>query len=181
MLKNTSMKIVLCGYMGSGKSVIGRLLASDLEMKFVDLDAEIEASEQKKIPEIFSEKSEIFFRKKETEVLKTLLNSSENQIIALGGGTPCYGNNLEILKNDPEVLTIYLKVGFKNLVNRLFGERKQRPLIAHLDTKDILEDFVRKHLFERQYYYLQSDEIIETTEYSISECVAEIKRRLYRF
>lgn len=172
------MKIVLCGYMGSGKSVIGRLLASNLAIKFVDLDAEIEASEEKTIPEIFSEKSEIFFRKKETEVLKRLLNSSENQVIALGGGTPCYGNNLEILKDDQEVAMIYLKISLKNLVNRLFEERKKRPLIAHLNTKEHLDDFVRKHLFERQFYYLQSDEIIDTTEHSVSECVDEIKKRL---
>lgn len=171
-----SMKIVLCGYMGSGKSIIGRLLASDLEINFVDLDEEIEASEQKNIAEIFSEKSEIFFRKKETEVLKSLLNSSEKQIIALGGGTPCYGNNLEILKDDPKVKLVYLKVGLNDLVNRLFAERSQRPLIAHLHTRDLLEDFVRKHLFERQYYYLQSDEIVDTNERSVQECVEEIKK-----
>lgn len=172
------MKIVLCGYMGSGKSQVGRLLASKLGVVFFDLDDQIEINQQKSIKKIFSEKGEIFFRKKENEVLKELLNAPENFILSLGGGTPCYADNLEILKNNKEVRLIYLKVELNKLTKRLFNEKEKRPLISDQESRESLNDFIRKHLFERQYYYLQSDIILDVSELSIEETVNSLVKQL---
>jgi shikimate kinase len=172
------MKIVLCGYMGSGKSQVGRLLASKLGLVFFDLDDQIEKNQQKSIKKIFSEKGEIFFRKKENEVLKELLNAPENFILSLGGGTPCYADNLEILKNNKEVRLIYLKVELNELTKRLFNEKEKRPLISGQESRESLNDFIRKHLFERQYYYLQSDIILDVSELSIEETVNSLVKQL---
>ncbi|TXK72896.1 shikimate kinase [Mesonia sp. K4-1] len=172
------MKIVLCGYMGSGKSQVGKLLASKLGLVFFDLDDQIEINQQKSIKKIFSEKGEIFFRKKENEVLKELLNAPENFILSLGGGTPCYADNLEILKNNKEVRLIYLKVELNELTKRLFNEKEKRPLISGQESRESLNDFIRKHLFERQYYYLQSDIILDVSELSIEETVNSLVKQL---
>jgi shikimate kinase len=93
------MKIVLLGYMASGKSAVGKVLAEALHVQFVDLDSFIEEREQLSIAKIFETKGEIYFRKMESVHLQELLNSKEFFIISLGGGTPCYGKNMEFIKN----------------------------------------------------------------------------------
>lgn len=172
------MKIVLCGYMGSGKSQVGRLLASKLGLVFFDLDDQIEKKQQKSVKKIFLEKGEIFFRKKENEVLKELLGAPESFILSLGGGTPCYADNLEILKNNKEVRLIYLKVELNELTKRLFNEKEKRPLISDQESRESLNDFIRKHLFERQYYYLQSDVVLDVSALSIEETVNSLIKQL---
>jgi len=170
--------IVLSGYMGSGKSVIGKELARKLNYSFVDLDEEIEKNQGMKIPEIFSSKGEIYFRKIEIEVLKSCLKLEENTILALGGGTPCYGQNLEMIKKNPDTRLIYLKVDLKTLTARLFPEKNHRPLISNIKNKEQLDDFLRKHLFERQFYYMQSDFIIDATTDTPQQITNEIINRL---
>ena len=83
------MKIVLIGYMGSGKSAVGKQLASKLQILFKDLDNEIEILEGNSISQIFSDKGEIYFRKKEREILTDILTTEKNLVLATGGGTPC--------------------------------------------------------------------------------------------
>jgi len=168
------MKIVLCGYMGAGKSLIGKKIAKKLSFHFVDLDKKIADREQLGIPEIFAEKGEIHFRKTEASLLRETLNSEENMVLALGGGTPCYGQNLQWIKDHPETILIYLKMNLQALTDRLFEERKNRPLISNVDTRDALEDFIRKHIFERRYYYLQSDYTVDCSTASPGEIVMEI-------
>jgi len=172
------MKIVLCGYMGSGKSQVGRLLASKLGLVFFDLDDQIEKNQQNSVKKIFLEKGEIFFRKKENEVLKELLDAPESFILSLGGGTPCYADNLEILKNNKEVRLIYLKVELNELTKRLFNEKEKRPLISDQESRESLNDFIRKHLFERQYYYLQSDVVLDVSTLNIEETVNLLIKQL---
>jgi len=154
------MKIVLLGYMGSGKSTIGKQLSLKLGYIFKDLDEEIEIQERKSIPEIFSEKGEIYFRKKENKVLKEILDTKENLILATGGGTPCYGDVLPYLKNNTNCITVYLKASLEILTHRLFKEKDSRPLIAHIKDEEALNDFIRKHLFERAFYYNQADKSV---------------------
>ncbi|MDT0295095.1 shikimate kinase [Mesonia ostreae] len=172
------MKIVLCGYMGSGKSKVGCLLANKLSLKNLDLDEVIEKNEHMSVAEIFSRKSEIYFRKKENEVLKLLLSNSESFILSLGGGTPCYANNLELLKKNKEVKLFYLKADVNVLSDRLYKEIETRPLIQSQKNKEDLNDFIRKHLFERQFYYMQSDVIIDVTELTIEETANLIQQKL---
>jgi shikimate kinase len=172
------MKIVLIGYMGSGKSSIGKQLANLLNLQFKDLDQEIELVEKQSIEEIFSNKGEIYFRKKEIEVLKSVLNENSSTILATGGGTPCFGNTMEYLNADKKSITIYLKATIDSLVNRLYEERKKRPLIAHIKSKEELKDFISKHLFERSYYYNLASIKVDTDNLSVEEISEEIKRKV---
>jgi shikimate kinase len=172
------MKLILIGYMGSGKSSVGKVLAGQLSVNFLDLDAEISAEENKSIPQIFSDHGEIYFRRKEAEVLKKLLEKEEGCVLSLGGGTPCYGKNMELIKAAPKATSIYLKTGLLQLTERLMVEKEHRPLIKDLDSSEALEDYIRKHLFERTFYYNQSDLIVSTDGKSVDEVVAAIAEEL---
>lgn len=162
------MKISLIGYMGSGKSTVGRSLAKKLKLNFIDLDHKIEESENKKISEIFKEKGEIYFRKVENQILKKLLHSNESFILALGGGTPVFYNSMELINQFSE--SFYLKLNPTELKNRLIKEKTKRPLIAHLNDED-LEEFIAKHLFERNPFYSEAKNQINIKEKTIDEVV----------
>ncbi|GAB5400359.1 MAG: shikimate kinase [Aureisphaera sp.] len=168
------MKIILIGYMGSGKSAIGKLLSKALNYTFVDLDAEIESSEGTTIAGIFEKKGEIYFRKKEAEVLKGLMGTNSNAVIATGGGTPCYGTVMDDLLRNTQSITVYLKCSVDTLTERLFPEREHRPMISHLNTTELLNDFIRKHLFERSFYYSRAEEKITCDELNEQEVVEKI-------
>ncbi|UZO80889.1 shikimate kinase [Aquimarina sp. ERC-38] len=168
------MNIVLIGYMGSGKTSVGNLLAEKLDFSFQDLDQFIEENEKITVPEIFKKKSEVYFRKKEAFYLKELLSKSTKSIISLGGGTPCFGTNMDSIKADTQSKSIYLEASIGELANRLFPFKTSRPLIAHLQTKTELEEFIAKHLFERAYYYNQCDFKIKTDGKEIDTLVNEI-------
>ena len=164
--------------MGSGKTAVGTALAAKLHLPFLDLDNEIIMQEGRSISEIFSASGEIYFRRKEAEVLQSLLEQETDFILSLGGGTPCYGKNLQLIKDNPETISIYLKTGIDELKKRLIREKESRPLIKELDSPELLEDFIRKHLFERTFYYNQSDLIVSTDGISVSEIVDDILERL---
>lgn len=169
------MKIVLLGYMASGKSAVGKLLATTLKIKFIDLDAYIETCEKKSITTIFETKGEIYFRKKESEYLLELLNLSEDCIISLGGGTPCYGTNMEFIKKNSK--SFYLNSSINTIFNRLKGETSQRPLVATIGEDNLME-YIGKHLFERSVFYTKADEIISVNNKSIETIVEEISTLL---
>lgn len=167
------MKVVLVGYMASGKSSIGKLLAKDLDLEFVDLDTYIEEQQKKPIKEIFSEKGEIFFRKLEHQMLLEVLSKDSSILLSTGGGTPCYGTNMQtILQNSDH--SIYLQLPVAVLVERIAREKDQRPLVKNL-TKDELPGFVGKHLFERRPFYSQAKHVVDCKGKSIGEVLEEIK------
>ena len=172
------MNIFLLGYMGSGKSLIGELLSKKLQENFIDMDALLEQRENMTITTTFEKKGEIYFRKQESELLNELISNTTNAVIALGGGTPCYANNMERIKNAEESKSIYLKAGLKLLTNRLFEEKEKRPLIRHLVKKELLEEFLGKHLFERSFYYNQSDLVVPVNGKSPETIVDEIIEKL---
>jgi len=166
------MNVILIGYMASGKSLVGKILANKLDYAFVDLDDYIEEQEKTSIGNIFKSKGEIYFRKLETEYLKVILENNDNVVLSLGGGTPCYGNNMDVILNDSNSKSIYLKTGIPTLVSRLKNEKSKRPLIAHIETDDLLTEFIGKHLFERSQYYNLAEMKITTdnkTEFAIAE------------
>lgn len=176
---SSPMKIYLIGYMGSGKSTIGPLLAEALSYKFIDFDNYIEQKEGMDISQIFQNKGEIYFRRVETKYLSQLVREgSDDMIVSLGGGTPCYGSNLEILKAS-KVKTVYLNWNFKTLTNRLWEAKEKRPLIASMQSIEVLEDYIRKHLFERGFYYNQSNAVIKADTKSPENIVEEIKSLLF--
>ncbi len=158
--------------MGSGKSTIGKELATLLKYNFLDLDDYISEKENATISDIFKDKGEIYFRKKETEYLKEIIDSYNDIVLALGGGTPCYGNNLKILNDDKKVVTIYLKLSIPLLAKRLYSERDNRPLISHLSSEEELLEFIGKHIFERTQYYNQAQHII-TTDHQTKKDILE--------
>lgn len=173
------MNIVLMGYMGSGKSLIGNDLADKMKLNYLDLDNYIEIQEKKSISDIFTDKSEIYFRKKESLYLKEVLNTYKNTVISLGGGTPCFAGNLEIVKQNENAKSIYLQTSLDELIKRLFKERSKRPLIAHIETPDELKDFIRKHLFERSFYYNQADYKVITDQKNVNQISEECMTLLF--
>ncbi|QNM86440.1 shikimate kinase [Polaribacter pectinis] len=171
------MKIVLLGYMASGKSTIGKQLAKKLYLNFIDLDDYIEEKEKMSISTIFKEKGEIYFRRIEHIYLKEILNSDEKLVLSLGGGTPCYANNMDFI-NTTNAISVYLKTTIKTLVERLLKEKSKRPLVASLDNEKITE-FVAKHLFERGYFYEQANFTLPIDNKTINKIVTEIRILLH--
>ena len=163
--------------MASGKSTIGREISKKLDMKFIDLDDYISKREKRSISEIFKVKGEIYFRRIESLYLSEILNSKDSFILSLGGGTPCYSNNMDLILNS-EAASIYIKAGIKTLVSRLTAEKNKRPLVAELED-DKLVEFVAKHLFERGFFYEQASMTVNTEDKSAEEITTEIRILLY--
>lgn len=171
------MKIFLIGYMGSGKSKIGQKLSEMLGFNFIDLDAYIQDKEGMSISEFFTKRGEIYFRRKERDYIMELLDQ-DDVVIALGGGTPCYGDIMDVLVSEPDSTTIHLKTSIPQLVSRLWTERAKRPLIAHLSTQEELTEFIGKHLFERNVFYLKSEQSVVTNDKTIEDIAIELQSLL---
>ncbi|MES2574943.1 MAG: shikimate kinase [Bacteroidota bacterium] len=165
-------KIILLGYMGCGKSTIANRLSKTTNIPFVDLDKIIEENTNLSINQIFEQHGEIHFRKLEHEVFVELLNSPENLIIGLGGGTPCYANNHELLQGD-NVFSIYLKASIETLFNRLVVNKDKRPLIANKSEEE-MKEFIAMHLFERSFYYNHAQHKVVVDGKTVEETVADI-------
>ena len=167
------MKIVLLGYMASGKSSIGKRLSKKLSMRFLDLDDYIIEQEKMSISEIFKLKGEVYFRLIEHKYLKEILAKDEKFILALGGGTPCYANNMEEI-NKGDTLSIYLQGSTANMIERLIRKKAKRPLIASLGD-DKIPEFVAKHLFERRPFYEQAKTTIKIDDKTKKEVANELE------
>lgn len=165
-------KIVLLGYMGCGKSTIAQNLSKITQIPFLDLDICIEKRANLSIKEIFEQHGEIYFRKLEHEMFLELLQSSENAIIGLGGGTPCYANNHLLLQRD-DIISVYLKASIDTLYNRLVHNKSKRPLIANMD-EDEMKEFIAKHLFDRSFYYNHAQHKVAVDNRKIDETVQDI-------
>jgi shikimate kinase len=171
------MKVILVGYMASGKSVIGSLVAKSLNIPFFDLDSLIEESLKLSVSEIFKQKGELFFRKLERQILIDFLNSNDTFVLALGGGTPCYYDNFKLYEAD-SVFSFYLKGKVTTIYDRIVSEKESRPLVANFDDKEALQEFIAKHLFERSYFYHQVKTIVSIDDKNKLEIVSEILRNL---
>lgn len=165
-------KIVLIGYMASGKTTMGKILAVKLGISHVDLDDLIQKETKLPIENIFSEKGEIYFRKNEHTLFKKLVESKESLIISTGGGTPCYADN-HLFLNGEGVISIYLKASIDLLYDRLLTEKSKRPLVAD-KNKEELKEFIAKQLFERSYYYNKATFKISIDGKNIEDIASEI-------
>jgi shikimate kinase len=169
-------KILLVGYMGTGKSTVGKELAMELSLPFYDLDDIISQKEQMSIKDIFDKKGEIYFRKIEHLVLQDFLKSNDKYVLSLGGGTPCYANNHEVLLYD-DISSIYLKTSINEIVDRLLKADSKRPLVIGKNKEDLTE-YVAKHLFDRSYFYHQCKYTVLTDGKITSDVVTNIKTLL---
>jgi shikimate kinase len=165
-------KIILLGYMGCGKSTIAQKLSEIIHTPYVDLDEYIENKAEMSIKDIFEQHGEIHFRKLEHTYFLELLDSPNKIIIGLGGGTPCYANNHELLKGD-NLTSVYLKASIETLFNRLTSNKSKRPLIADKNEEE-MKEFIAKHLFDRSYYYNQAQHKVNVDGQSIEETVNDI-------
>ena len=169
-------KIILLGYMGSGKSTIAKSLATKVGLPYLDLDEIIEKRENTTLKNLFSNKGELYFRKLEHEVLSELMNNQNSFILSLGGGTPCYANNHEVIKGENRE-SVYLSASIDTLYSRLQNENDNRPLIAN-KSEDEMKEFIAKNLFDRSYYYNQAKYKVTIDNKSVGEIVSEIEKLL---
>ncbi|HOZ75267.1 MAG TPA: shikimate kinase [Flavobacterium sp.] len=170
-------KIILLGYMGSGKTEIAKLLAGKIGFTHLDLDHLIEIREQMSIPELFKNKGDLYFRKVEHLLLKELMASNNQFVLSLGGGTPCYADNHKLLQKD-KAISIYLKASIETLYERLAQNKSQRPLIVS-ETNEDLKEFIAKHLFERSFFYNKASHTVVVDSKSPDAIVSEIEKLLF--
>ena len=150
------MLIFLIGYMGCGKSSIGRRLAARLRVPFVDMDTEIERREGLSVSEIFARYGEAHFRRVEREVLADLC-AMERGVVATGGGVPCGEGNMARMNRAG--LTVYFRMSPDKLVRRLEHGRDKRPLIRHMDDEQLLA-YISEHLARREPFYAQAGLVV---------------------
>ncbi len=142
--------LFLVGYMGSGKSTVGKQLARQLGWKFIDLDHQIELKYNQSVSEIFQSKGEIFYREAEREALKDL-STKKDIVVATGGGCPVFHDNMDRMKRMG--LTVFLKVHPGTLFHRIAPEKQIRPLISSMPDVDIME-YIIETLKQRLPYYI---------------------------
>ena len=157
------MRIFLIGFMGSGKTTLGKELSIDLGLKFIDLDTYIENKIGMTITDIFNNKGEEKFRIIEKECLIEL-STEEHIVIATGGGTPCFYNNMQKILDCG--ISIYLKTEIQDLLKRLEKDRKGRPLIQNKSINEI-KTYIKNQLPKRDNFYKQSDYTIDAKDISV--------------
>lgn len=150
------MKIFLIGFMGSGKTYWGKLWAAKSSLQFFDLDEVIEQEDGKTVAAIFEQNGEAYFRQKETEILKTFAQK-DNCIIACGGGTACFNNNMQWMNENGT--TVYLLASANEIFNRIITEQEKRPLIKDFSPEDLLL-FIKNKIEERTTFYSQAKIIL---------------------
>lgn len=158
--KKINQPIILLGYMGSGKTSIGKKISKILKIKFHDLDKLIENKFNKTLNKIFLDQGEINFRKEERALLENILNKKKIFVLSLGGGTPCYFDNIDFILKKTD-LTIFLKPEIKQLSKKLFKKKSKRPIIKDVKTEKKMIEFVSKHLFEREVFYNKANITID--------------------
>ncbi|XOV68381.1 MAG: shikimate kinase [Fluviicola sp.] len=153
-------RVILVGFMGSGKTTLGKKLANKLNVPFIDSDAEIENHFNKTVGELFAEHGESHFRELEREYIEAL-DLRVDFVLATGGGMPCFGDNMDLLNKVGT--TFYLERSAKELAHRLAHAKQQRPLISGLEKDELLE-FIDSKLQEREEYYKKAKVILGREE-----------------
>jgi len=152
------MRIYLVGYMGSGKSRLGRRFSEHLKTQFVDMDFYIEERNCKSIPKIFAEEGEAEFRNKERKALEELSEFTD-LVIATGGGAPCFFDNMDLMNETGK--TIYLNIDPAILADRLMKSKTERPLIQGKSKEELIA-FIDETLKKRNEFYSKAQ--IQITE-----------------
>ncbi len=163
------MRIILIGFMGVGKTVVGKSLAKNLNIKFIDMDNEIEKRENKIISDIFKEYGEAYFRKLENDLLKELLKE-DNIIISTGGGIITKQENIDILKQESKV--VFLDANVKTIQKNVSKEIDKRPLLKQSeDIAKTIDNLLKKRINKYNDIYNMK---IDINDKNINEVVSEI-------
>ena len=167
-------RIILIGYMGSGKTTVGKALSKDTGMMFYDLDWYIESRMRKSVSQIFAEKGEEGFRKIEYNMLHEVAEF-EDVIISCGGGTPCFFDNMDYLNQQGDV--VYLKATPEVLYQHLLMAKIERPLLKD-KTPDELVAYITQHLQEREPFYSKARHILDVNVLDGSDKIQNSVSRL---
>lgn len=168
------MTIFLTGYMASGKTTLGRALARHLGVEFIDLDFYIEQRYRMKVPQIFAEKGEEGFRRLEAVILREA-GEFENVVISCGGGTPCFGDNMEFMNS--RGVTVFLDAPADVICRRLRLAPSKRPIVAKY-TAEELPAFVKGHLASRLPHYEKSKIRFDCSDLESHAAIAAAVSRL---
>ncbi len=163
------MRIYLIGYMGCGKSTLGRMLSEHTGLQFVDMDHYIEERNCKTVPQIFAEEGEAEFRKKEQRALQELSEFTDI-IIATGGGAPCFFNNIGLMNQTGK--TVYLNIAPAILAGRLLKSKTERPLIKGKSREELVA-FINETLKKRNEFYSQAQFQVTSPDVDL-DCLMEM-------
>jgi len=166
-----AMKIYLLGFMGSGKTYWGRRLSEKLQLPFFDLDEQVETSEGKTINQLFAESGEEYFRLVEKDTLHILTESHDSFVMATGGGTPCYFNNIDYMNRSG--ITVWINTPLELIHERLLKEKDNRPLLKEIGEAQ-LKGFILKKFSDRKIYYEQAEVIVDEADKNIDHMVDKI-------
>ena len=173
------MILFMIGYMGSGKSTIGRWLADKLNSDFIDTDKIIEEREGDSISNIFATRGEEYFRKAERDLLIELANDNTSEIrdiiIATGGGMPCFFDNMELMNRSG--CTIYLKCSAQLLAHHLKSAQNRRPLIRDLQPEEMVA-FIERMLQGREPHYRLSQLVVDCDNNTNEQILLLVKEHI---
>ncbi len=166
------MRIFLIGFMGSGKTTWGKIISEKMNLPFFDLDDLIEKRANLKINDIFDRKGEAYFRKLEAVCIRELHEKSDF-ILACGGGTPCYYDNMSLMNSLG--ISVWLNTPRQVMATRLLEEAGQRPLIRSLSPGK-LQEYIDDKLEERLQFYDQAQLMIDPTEITPEELIQQLQK-----
>ncbi len=167
------MRIYLVGFMGCGKTRLGRHLAPAMDIQQIDLDHFIEESKFLTVPQIFEKYGEEGFRKIESEKLKEI-SSFENVLISTGGGAPCFFDNMDVM--NASGVTVFLNVKPKKLAKRLLNSKNERPLIKGMEKEELI-NFIKMKLKDRKPFYKKAHLSLDPSDYELEELIEIIKNK----
>ncbi len=171
-------RIILIGYMGAGKTTLGKALSQELGLAFFDLDWFIENRFCQTVSQLFAERGEEGFRKLEKEMLHEVAEF-ENVVISAGGGTPCFFDNMEYMNR--QAMTVYLKASPEVLFRHLQPGRYKRPLLADKTDKEMME-FIVRSLEVREPFYSRAKYMLDTSvlenHQQIEESISRLRKLL---
>lgn len=167
-------RVYLIGYMGCGKTTIGKRLAKSLGWDVIDMDSRIESRYRKTIPDIFASEGEESFRKKERFILEEL-SALENVVVSTGGGAPCFFDNIDVMNSSG--LCVYIRMTPEALAARLKNAKANRPLLKD-KTEEELTNFIKEQLEKRRAFYEQARYVIDNDNGTPEEAAAKIAELL---
>jgi len=165
-------QIFLIGFMGAGKTTLGNKIAEKLGVSFIDIDQEIESLLGMTISSVFEKNGEEFFRTQESKMLLDVILSQKQAIVSVGGGLPCFNNNMELMNKSG--LTCYLKSPAEELYRRLKNSTINRPLLKELNDEELLR-FIESKLLEREKYYNEAKLIVPTEDQYLDRIIELLK------